>query len=163
MGKKHKGRRIIATFALSRKVFDQLFHGRSGYRAQYCLSVEHGRTYNRRLVDALMLAVPRAFSLAKDLKMTWAEIERSLCGPDSKVWPRDDWAMFYPGCKLVDTLRVARWEAWAGGPDANRWGHLAILPPSLATIELKGTFYGDAVRVPPSKDGDRELHERDYT
>ena len=48
------GGRVNATIPVSQVLFDQLFNGRSGYRAQYCLSVKEGRQYNRAIVDALV-------------------------------------------------------------------------------------------------------------
>jgi hypothetical protein len=56
--------RAIAVFPLEQQTFDWLFNGRSGYRAQYYLSVEEGISFNRVLVDALLDAVRVAFDQA---------------------------------------------------------------------------------------------------
>ena len=42
------GRRVHAAVPVSQVLFDQLLNGRSGYRAQYCLSITEGRRYIRQ-------------------------------------------------------------------------------------------------------------------
>jgi hypothetical protein len=44
---------VESTIPLTVDTFDLLFNGRMGYRAQYYRSVEDGRVFNRRLVNAL--------------------------------------------------------------------------------------------------------------
>lgn len=49
--------RIVAKIPISKLLFDELFNSRSGYRAQYYLSVDAGRRYNRAIVDGLSPAI----------------------------------------------------------------------------------------------------------
>ena len=46
--------RLVAQVPLGEATFDQLFNGRSGYRAQYYLSPEEGILFNRDLLNGLL-------------------------------------------------------------------------------------------------------------
>jgi hypothetical protein len=54
--------RLRAQIPISEIIFDQLFNGRSGYRAQYYLSPSDGRIFNRAIVDSLIPVVKQAYS-----------------------------------------------------------------------------------------------------
>ena len=146
--------RAIAIIPLARDTFDDLINGRCGYRAQYYLSISDGQHFNRMLVDALCDAVKRIFE--HDPKPPdWPVVERSLTGPQSKIWVHCD-SKAFP-------------DALQGEFSPQRWAHRshtvwlrAPLPQHLA-IDLKGTWLADKDRsyqTDCSKaDRDKTLHE----
>ena len=155
--------RVRVTFEVSPRTFDQLFHGRSRYRAQYYLSPQAGRAYNRQLVDALIPVVEAAFERLEQKPMTWGEIERSLAARESKVWPAAD-SLLFSRAGGNSRLSVLRWERYwrERKPKREASGLFANLP-SPPLIMLKGTFFNGDELQPSAKDRDRELHETGYT
>jgi hypothetical protein len=121
------GRRVHATIPVSQMLFEQLFNGRSGYRAQYCLSVKEGRRYNRAIVDALVPALQHAHASLGDTELQWCEVERSLTGRYSKIWVADDEEHFQNAPAALDV------------PGWRRWGRRVPLPSS-PRVDVKGTF-----------------------
>lgn len=53
--------RAIIIIPLNKITFDELFKGRSNYRAQYYISGEDGSNLNKLLVKALVDAIRRIF------------------------------------------------------------------------------------------------------
>lgn len=80
--------RIVSQIPLPERLFDQLFNGRSGYRAQYYLSPEEGEAFNRQIIGALEeeLAHPASMKLELSLSL----ITRSFRGAYSKIWVAND-------------------------------------------------------------------------
>jgi hypothetical protein len=66
-------KRFAAEIRLSVQTFDLLMNGRMGYRAQYYLSLEQGRRFNRDVVDAL---IPL-------MEIAWKESPNEECPPHS--------------------------------------------------------------------------------
>ena len=139
--------RILATIPVSRDHFDQLFNGRSGYRAQYCLSVKEGRQYNRALVDALVPALRYAHANLSDPRLRWCDVEQSLTGSYSKIWIADDQEHFQ---NAPAALHVPGWMGWG----------LRVPLPSSPKLDVKGTFIRpgsrDEFTTKPYRD--RDLH-----
>ncbi len=54
--------RLVAQVPLTEVIFDQLFNGRSGYRAQYYLSPEEGVLYNRDILEAVVSIIRTAYA-----------------------------------------------------------------------------------------------------
>lgn len=52
--------RLVAQIPVTEITFDQLFNGRSGYRAQYYLSPEEGVLYNRDIINGLVSVLESA-------------------------------------------------------------------------------------------------------
>jgi hypothetical protein len=97
---------LIAQIPLSPIVFDQLFNGRSGYRAQYYLSPEEGILYNRDILRALRPAIRGAY--ARRPRCVELElIEQSTEAPHSKIWVHQDKLAFNAAAQ--NTLNPPRW------------------------------------------------------
>lgn len=124
--------RVTAKLPVAQATFDQLFNGRSGYRAQYYLSPEEGVLFNRMIIESLEDIIYRAFC-AKPLDVGFDLIVHSLRMPHAKVWIADEQAAF-DDAKLGG-LRPQRW--WTG--TGARRGCCAPLPVS-PKIDLKGSF-----------------------
>jgi hypothetical protein len=141
------GGRVHATIPVSRVLFDQLFNGRSGYRAQYCLSVKEGRRYNRAIVDALVPALRYAHATRSDPRLRWCDVEQSLTGRYSKIWIAEDDEHFP---KAPVALRVPGWTKWG----------LRIPLPSSPKVDVKGTFIrpGSRGEFTTKPDRDEDLH-----
>jgi hypothetical protein len=127
--------RIVAKIAITSLLFDQLFNGRSGYRAQYYLSVVDGRRYNRAIVDGLTPAIQQAHGRLPSFEAQWSDVEQSLRGASSKIWmPKDEEVLK----AAPAALRPPRWaEFWRNSESA--WGLRVPLPPD-PQIDLKGSF-----------------------
>jgi hypothetical protein len=123
--------RLIARIPIDEIAFDQLFNGRSGYRAQYYLSPEEGIIFNRRLVDNFEPVVSVAFEQAP-LAVRFDAVTNSLLAPHAKIWIYEERDAFDNA--LIDGLNPRRWII----NQATR-GRRAPLPPHC-TIELKGAF-----------------------
>jgi hypothetical protein len=121
------GGRVQATIPVSRLLFDQLFNGRSGYRAQYCLSVKAGCRYNRAIVGALIPALQHAHASLGDTELKWCEVERSLAGRYSKIWVANDEEHF------LNAPAALHVPGWTGN------GRRVPLPSS-PRLDVKGTY-----------------------
>jgi hypothetical protein len=122
-------------FPLSPDTFDALFNGRSGYRAQYYLSIQEGVRFNRILIDALRDAVRSAYCL-HPLEQSESLILHSFDGPWSKAWIYEDRDAFQNAPQ--GELLPRRWVE--SNPDCI--GLCAPLP-LVTAVELKGTWVSD--------------------
>lgn len=123
--------RLLARIPLSQCTFDQLFNGRSGYRAQFYLSPEEGVLFNRDIVNALMPVIEIAYH-RRTLSVDLEDITRSLSMPHAKIWIAEEQETFQRAEE--DVLNPRRWvdnQATAG--------RKAPLPERSA-VELKGAF-----------------------
>src|SRR5262245_30707750 len=77
--------RVVLQIPLTQVTFDQLFNGRSGYRAQYYLSPEEVILYNRDLLYGLRSSIRSAYRSHK-LDVELGFIEDSAGAPHSKIW-----------------------------------------------------------------------------
>jgi hypothetical protein len=123
--------RLVAQIPASETIFDQLFNGRSGYRAQFYLSPQEGEAFNRAIVDGLRGAVAIAFT-RRPLDVSLQLIEQSLSGPYSKIWVFKDKQAFNKA--QADTLNPPRWVQ-----NSAHLGRRLPLPSHLG-VDLKGTF-----------------------
>jgi hypothetical protein len=123
--------RLVAQVPLSEVTFDQLFNGRSGYRAQYYISPEEGILYNRDILDGLIPAIKAAYR-KQPLDVRFDLIEQSVRAPHSKIWVFEEEAAFDEAEK--DALNPPRWVA--NGATRGRKAPL----PSHYTIDVKGAF-----------------------
>jgi hypothetical protein len=123
--------RLVARIPIDEIPFDQLFNGRSGYRAQYYLSPEEGIIFNRRLVHNFEPALRAAFE-HKPLAVRFAAVADSLLAPHAKIGIYEEKDAFDKA--LANGLNPPRWVS----NQATR-GRRAPLP-SHSTIELKGAF-----------------------
>ncbi len=123
--------RLVAKVPLEEDTFDQLFNGRSGYRAQYYLSPEEGVLYNYDLLAVILPVLEHAVQ-ASPLNVDWQLVCKSLRGPHAKVWVFEEQKAFDDA--LPDTLNPVRWVQ----NQATR-GRRAPLPPHRS-IEVKGVF-----------------------
>lgn len=130
--------RLAAQVPLTERTFDQLFNGRSGYRAQYYLSPEEGILFNRELIAALEPAL-RASHSNRPLPVEFEFAEASLRAPHSKVWVYNEKVAFDEAAH--ETLNPPRWVS-----SGKTRGRRAPLPDHY-TVDVKGTFIN-----PPATD-----------
>lgn len=123
--------RAVAQIPLEEVTFDQLFNGRSGYRAQYYLSPEEGILFNRELIYALIPALRHAYRL-RPLPTDWDLMQLSLETRHSKIWVFEDKVAFDDSIK--ETLNPKRWVA----NDACRGRRVPL--PAHRKIDVKGAF-----------------------
>jgi hypothetical protein len=147
--------RIVATIPVSKLLFDELFNGRSGYRAQYYLSVEQGDRYNRAFVEDLSPALQEPHGRLSGCDGPSTPLAQSLGGGSSKIWmPEDEEVLKAAPAALCPP----RWrEYWQNREGA--WGLRAPLPP-LPQIDLKGSFMrpGSDEEFPTKPDRGRHIH-----
>lgn len=123
--------RVVAQIALTERLFDQFFNGRSGYRAQYYLSPEEGVLYNRDVLQCLKPALTAAYS-QRTLGVDMDLVSRSIDGPHSKVWVYGDTAAFNSAPE--NSLNPRRWVE-----NRAKLGRRAPLPTALS-LDIKGAF-----------------------
>ena len=123
--------RLVAQIPVGEVIFDQVFNGRSGYRAQYYLSPEEGVIFNRQLVRNFEPTVRLAFE-QQPLTVKVDFVVESLFAPHSKIWIFNELDAF--DSALEDALNPPRWLE----NGATR-GRRAPLPDHF-TIDLKGAF-----------------------
>ncbi|MGL3214042.1 hypothetical protein [Bradyrhizobium sp. BR 1433] len=145
--------RIVSQIPLPERFFDQLFNGRSGYRAQYYLSPQEGEAFNRRIIDALEseLAHPASITLGVSRSL----IARSFMGAYSKIWVANEREAF--DAAPSGRLMPPQWRCCAG-----RGTRL----PLASHLDIKGTFIqpDETEWVDPLKLGRAiDLHTRGYT
>jgi hypothetical protein len=146
--------RVVTQIPVGEVFFDELFNGRSGYRAQYYLSPEEGEAFNRQLIEALEPMVANA-DLAP-LGVSQDRIRRSLLGRHSKIWAFDEQVAF--DAATPGTLMPARWRSNGAGRGTRL--------PRASHLDFKGTFLqpNGAYWVDPIKlTRANDLHERGYT
>jgi hypothetical protein len=150
--------RLVAQIPVGEVIFDQLFNGRSGYRAQYYLSPEEGVIFNRQLVRDFEPTVRLAFE-QQALNVKVDVVVESLFAPHSKIWIFKEQEAF--DSALEDGLNPPRWL----DNGATR-GRRAPLPDHF-TIDLKGAIiqgvnrelFVDELKLSRPYD----LHMRGYT
>jgi hypothetical protein len=123
--------RISCLIPLSEQTFDQLFNGRSGYRAQYYLSPEEGVLFNHSLLVGLTSSILETYQRTP-LAAPWDLLCQSLLSPHSKIWVLGEQKAFDEAAD--ETLNPPRWVA----NKATR-GRKAPLPAHL-TLDLNGAF-----------------------
>ncbi len=123
--------RLVAQVPLSETTFDQIFNGRSGYRAQYYISPEEGILYNRDILDGFAPAFKTAYP-KQPLDIEFDLIEKSLRAPHSKIWVFGEKAAFDNAAQ--DALNPPRWVE--NGATRGRKAPL----PSHCMIDVKGAF-----------------------
>jgi hypothetical protein len=123
--------RIVTEIPLTETTFDQLFNGRSGYRAQYYLSPEEGILFNYSLLQALVPVLKVTYS-KQPLNVSFDLIERSVLTPHAKVWVFNEQPAFDEAKE--NTLNPPRWVH--NGATRGRKAPL----PSHHMLELKGSF-----------------------
>ncbi|WP_131869364.1 MULTISPECIES: hypothetical protein [unclassified Bradyrhizobium] len=134
-------RRFAAVIRLDKITFDILMNGRSGYRAQFYVSLEDGRRFNRYLIDSLLPSLKLAWERTNE--EPWDEALRSLRDSSAKIWPEmDDEAL-----KGQPKLRATMWQFNCEATGACTIGmHLFCTCPP--TIEVKGGWISDRSAEP---------------
>jgi hypothetical protein len=123
--------RLVAQIPLTETTFDQVFNGRSGYRAHYYLSPEEGVLYNRDILDGLVPAIETAYG-QRSLTIEFGLVEKSMRAPHSKMWVFQERAAFDDAAPAA--LNPPRWVA--NGAVRGRKAPL----PSHHMIDVKGAF-----------------------
>lgn len=149
---------LVAQIPLTEATFDQLFNGRSGYRAQYYLSPEEGVLFNRDILQAVLPAVSQAYT-REPINASFSLLEKSLLAPHAKIWIFDERASF--DAAVPNALSPPRWVA--NGATRGRKAPL----PAHVTIEVKGSLVDHqqrAIYVNDMKlDRPMDLFNRGYT
>jgi hypothetical protein len=151
--------RIVAKIPVSKLLFDELFNGRSGYRAQYYLSIEAGEMYNRAIVDRLSPAIQELHGRLSGCDGASKPLAQSLGGGSSKIWmPKDEEVLK----QAPAALRPPRWREYWQDREGD-WG-LRMPLPSSPQIDLKGSFMrpgsSDELRTKP--DRGRHIHQEGW-
>ena len=123
--------RVCAKIPITEEAFDQLFNGRSGYRAQYYLSPEEGVLFNRRILDGIVEAIQFAYR-RNPLTVALDAVEQSLNAPHAKIWIYREQDAFEEA--TPDLLNPARWVE----NGATRGRRIPL--PIDHSIDLKGAF-----------------------
>lgn len=123
--------RLVAKIPLARVTFDQIFNGRSGYRAQFYLSPEEGVLYNREILDRLCTAIEVSYS-KQSMEVPLDLVIQSLRAPHAKLWVGNEQAAFDEAAE--ETLNPLRWVENNAGR-----GRRAPLPND-PMIDVKGAF-----------------------
>jgi hypothetical protein len=123
--------RLTAQIPIQECVFDQLFNGRCGYRAQYYLSPEEGILFNRTIVRGLKPVICRAYELTP-LEADLELVLYSLTRPHAKIWIYKEQEAFGEAAK--NSLNPQRWVE-----NGATLGRRAPLPQHY-TVDLKGAF-----------------------
>jgi hypothetical protein len=116
---------------LTESVFDQLFNGNSGYRAQYYLTPEEGILFNHDVIGALLASIEASYR-RQPLRVPLKLVRRSLQAPHAKIWVFNEIPAF--DAAAPNSLNPPRWVE----NNASR-GRKAPLPPHLM-LDLKGAF-----------------------
>lgn len=95
-----------AAFLLSidRHGYDAFFNSPIGYRAQYCLGLEIGKSANRQIIEALK---PRLLAFAERTTtaiFTLQKVGSSLDAVDAKIWIDESEPAAFPSSELQITL-----------------------------------------------------------
>lgn len=159
--------RVSVNIPLSRKLYDQLMNGSSGYRAQYFLGIKNGEKFNRLLVNSIAPIIVGSESLYNNEKLDRDICKKSLCGKFSKFWfskeitdlSEQDYL-----CKLPEVISIERWKNY-WGYKAKPWkGLLAPIPESRCVL-LNGTFIdpssGKVYEQKPTRS--QQLHASGWT
>jgi hypothetical protein len=150
--------------------YDALFNSPVGYRAQYCVSVEHGSSQNRRLVEALapLCLAFAAGQESEDFPMTL--VAASLAGTDAKLWINDADVPNLDQIHIDYPPWVAKAQAAATGTPADQAARgnatSGVLAPVSTHIELKGAWItptGEEWRDPAKARRSEEIRDYGYT
>jgi hypothetical protein len=149
--------RLEAAFRVSVELFDWLFNGRTGYRAAYWLSAQHGMLFNAAALCAVEPAIRLAWENGRLAAPCWERLRASLLGQDSKIWVTNDSLYFRSECR--GKLLPARW--------AETDGVGTCLPmPGQPGVDIKGTFHdaeGERWLTELKADRHERLHQRGFT
>ena len=143
-------------------LYDLIFHGCSGYRAQYYHSIEYGETYNKRFVEKLLPIIVEYEIKNARLPL----IVASLSQGDSKVtWYNSDDGLLYSGNQeiLCPKCWVENWNRKNKGTSDPRMGLKDFLLENCRLF-LKGTFVDAANNThTPKPNRAIDLHQLGWT
>jgi hypothetical protein len=123
----------------SESIFNQIFNGRSGYRAMYLQSAEIGEEYNSYLIKVIRE------HLIRD-----ANTEASLNGTSVKIWP------FFETRLLRGALEVPEWRDSPMGQ--------SVFDPRYPILTVKGAFLNSELQeFDPKPHRAVELQRTGYT
>lgn len=151
--------RIEASFRVTAEVFDWFFNGRTGYRAAYWVSAQHGLLFNAAAITAMEPAIGSAAQEQRSLPVSLEQARASLLGQDSKIWAPDP-HVCEDGWGKKGLLLPDRWRH-------REYGYGTCLPmPEPPYIEVKGTFLDADERIWLSclkQDRHQRLHATGFT
>ncbi len=152
--------RLCATIPLSARVFDLLFNGRSGFRAQYYLSPTAGERLSQALIGRLGPTLALAHERYYRSRYA-AFFTASVSGPWTKLWPANDSSNFQAARE--GELAPSLWRKYSEYPGS--MGFRAPLP-AYPAVEIKGTWVqpdGSADWLSPDKvDRALRLHRHGF-
>jgi hypothetical protein len=158
--------RVHVKIRVSTDTCTMFYSGRSGYRAQYYLSIANGERANAFAVSTLAQAIRPQLNDARQMSKGW--IEQSLSGRASKVWIHQGrWVRHERNSDRM--LRVARWIRELAATDERRrklalWG--SLIPRGEDRIDIKGTFMtldGQPLTANPKIGRNTDLHNFGFT
>ena len=154
--------RYEAEIPISPNLYDLIFHGCSGYRAQYYHSKEYGVAYNKRFVEKLLPIIVEYENKNARLPL----IVASLSQYDSKVtWYNSNDGLLYSGRQeiLCPKYWLKNWNEKINGTSDPRLGLKDFLLKNCRLF-LKGTFVDAANNAHvPKPNRAIELHQLGWT
>lgn len=152
--------RVKVLIKISRPLFDLIFNGPAGYRAQYYFAPELGEQFNRELAAALASAVRANAEVTALHEVRGDALVRSFDGPSAKVWVGHDTKEF--GDAPEGELQARR---WAESRSSESLGLRAPYPAN-PRIELIGAWFNPATSdfwvSPDKEDRALDLHLRGF-
>lgn len=157
--------RVCAVISISATLLDRLMNGRTGYRAQYAVSVEAGEAFNRVLVESVARRIIAATWLYKD-RFSVSLCTNSLLGPHSKFWFTNQLTDPSAQDQLLqcpEVIRFPRWQQYWSAKPLPRKGLLAPRPEQPDVL-LNGSFLNEDGTYYEQKSGrSAELFESGWT
>lgn len=149
--------------------YDAFFNSPVGYRAQYCIALEHGQKQNRRLIEAV---TPRCLEFQRQYKLgefPEAMVLASLRGSDAKVWINDADLPDVDEVHIDYPPWVVKARAAASGTLADQAARASaasgVLAPEGTHIEVKGAWItpnGEECRDPSKAHRAQEIRDYGY-
>lgn len=109
-GSRLKGcKRAAFLLSIDRHGYDAFFNSPIGYRAQYCVGLEIGKSANRQIIEALK---PKRLAFAKRMTtaaFTLQKVEGSLDAVNAKVWIDEREPAAFPSSDLQIEIDYRPW------------------------------------------------------
>jgi hypothetical protein len=155
---------------VSSPAYDAFFNSPVGYRAQYCISLENGRTCNRELLDALERACLAAAVGKEPADFPVAHIVASLRATRAKIWIDENDLTGLDGVHIEYQPWLAKAAFASTGTLAEQAARSSVfaglLAPIGAVLELKGGWIdprGTECLDPAKAARDAEIRDYGFT
>jgi hypothetical protein len=151
-------KRAAFLLSIDRHGYDAFFNSPIGYRAQYCLGLEIGKSANRQIIEALK---PRLLAFAERrtaAAFTLQKVGSSLDAVDAKIWIDESEPAAFPSSELQIEIDYRPWVDRAKRADAFQEDDFigamrGVRAPYGTRLEVKGGWLDDSgfEKLDPSK------------